>query len=111
MGNSNNKKSVLIANSNHLIDLLNIQGRENLLSQHQISSKIDDLSKQISILKAELERSSVNTKTRYRPKSEYLASKYKRQEGQIGMKKPYRAYSIKNACINPDFLSGSITSE
>jgi len=111
MGNINNKKRLLIANSNHIIDLLNIQGREHLVDQNQMRLKLDTLSDQLSTMQEELDRLSNKKKQNSRPKSEYIGSKYKRQDGQVGHQKQRRTYSIRNAIIDPEFFSGNTSSE
>ena len=112
MGNINNKRGLLVANSNHLIDLVNLQGRENLVHQHQINAKLEALSKQVIKLQSDLERSQTVTKNSTRPKSEFKKPPtYTRQDGKVGHQKQRRTYSIRNAIIDPEFLSGNISSE
>ena len=112
MGNINNKRGLLVANSNHLIDLVNLQGRENLVHQHQINAKLEALSKQIINLQSDIKRNQTVSKTSTRPKSEYKKPPtYNRQDGQYAPVKPRRSYSIKAPSVDPDYLCGTVSTE
>ena len=112
MGNSPTKKSILVANSNHLIDLINLQGRESLVSQHQLNAKLEALSKQVLNLQSDLKQSQNIAKSKARPRSEYAKNpKYTRQDGQCVPAKPRRSYSIKTSTVDPDFICGTISTD
>ena len=112
MGNINNKRGLLVANSNHLIDLVNLQGRENLVHQHQINAKLEALSKQVINLQSDIKRNQTVSKTSTRPKSEYKKPPtYTRQDGHYAPVKPRRSHSIKAPSVDPDYLCGTISTE
>ena len=111
MGNKifKQKSGLVLENTNHTIDLLNLQSRESLLQEQKVTMRLDTLSKEVRDLSKEIKRCST-TKSENKTKSYHHSTLRKEREVPYDFK-PNRVYSVRNPVLNQDYNSGHLSSQ
>ena len=111
MGNKffKQKSGLVLENTSHAIDLLNLQSRESLLQEQKVTMRLETLSKEVRELSKEIKRCST-TKSENKIKPYHHSTLRKDREVPYEFK-PSRAYSVRNPVLNQDYISGHLSSQ